>query len=345
MRLGVNTGRALMSIGDDVLATGRDVRSAQLQERLAQMREERERELLELKAQLGGVRGVGGVGGLGGAGGARGGLVAGALSDEQLSALSGQTVPEFQEGREFNRTGRLPQRPAFTVDDEGNPFVDAEGKPMAPMTDDFEARPRLERNAGRAREGIVRSTIAPQYLDQFEKGRTEATARDGAFSGDPVRVEQTRLAVRAKDGKDRFKVDGDEKIDESSADGFQGQTEQGKAKGKAADALVRQRNAEAAKDDRTDPNRTGGRGGSGAGGMSDAQLTAAIEAQRKVVSDLNKDFSRGAKERKPQEVARLNALQAEQDRRMGIKVGGAPAPAPAAPAPAGARPPLSSFLR
>lgn len=91
-------------------------------------------------------------------------------SDEERAALGDMTLPEFAEGRQYQITGKLPQRPAFTTDDEGRPFVDAEGKPMAPMIEEYEARPRLERLAAGYRRSVVAGAVDPQHLDDFAAG-------------------------------------------------------------------------------------------------------------------------------------------------------------------------------
>lgn len=338
---GSNLGRALMSVGDDVMRYSGQEQAM----RIAQMRDARERELAELRAavqtELAQARAERADGG-------RGGIIGGTMSDEHMAALAGQTVPEFTAGRDFHRSGPQSEIKA-TVDTPGMEYLDpadrADLEASGGMKGETQRSMLGRQHADRSREGIVRSIISPQHLDAFERGRTEATARGGAFSDNPDDQERARRGQRAMKGGDRFDVKGDEKIDEFSAGGFQGQTEQGQAKSRAADALQRERDAGAGKDNRTDPNRR--RSGNGSvGDLDDKTLQQALETQRKVVSDLNKDFSKGAKERRATELARLEQLQSEQDRRLGLRTGSpaparAPAPAPAAPGGASGAPPVN----
>jgi hypothetical protein len=248
------------------------------------------------------------------------------LTDEQFAALAGITEPEFREGRRYQKQG-----PQF--EDAGyGPGERAEGAPVQQVETQGSVRGR--RAAGAARHGIIAGTISPQHLKEFEQGVTERTTREDVYGGGDTREAARRAGAVA--GKPMTDVKEDTRFDPYAETGEPTSTPLGRAKEKTEAARAgaeRGREAawraEAGKDIRTDPNRP--RGGRSAKDLSDDQLQKALESQRKVVADLRKDLTRGAKERMAEEVQRLDVLQHEQDQRLGLRPAPRPTPTPSPP--------------
>jgi len=162
--------------------------------------------------------------------GSRGGGVPAQRTEEELAALAGLDVPSFRRAQRVHQTGGE-QEVKTTADDPGMAYATEEDRQsiagrglIGDSMDTIAGR----RDAARYRRGIVHAAMDPADVDDFEKGQALATARDLAFDEDPRKVERARLGQRAMEGKDRFTVAGDEKIDE--AEGFRGPTDVGRSR-------------------------------------------------------------------------------------------------------------------
>lgn len=223
--IGQNFGRALMSVGEDVSQYG-----------IAALRTDTAREMNELKLQyqmmFNQMRAAATSAGKA-AGTASGFVPNSGLSEEQIAAMSGLTVPEFRAGRDFNRAGPASEVKA-TADSAGMEYLDptdrAQLEAAGGMKGETAASMVGRQVADKARSGIVASSIAPQYLDQFEKGRTAADVRGRALdpNATPQQIGDLTARVKAMDGKDQFAIQGDTRIDTSR--GNMTTTEVGKAK-------------------------------------------------------------------------------------------------------------------
>lgn len=206
--MGRNLGRAIASIGDDVLAWSALQQQGRLREATELLREKRERDIAELQARIQemGIEARAARSGSRGAGG-------GPPSDFEAE-LYGFDLQQRRPG-DFTRDAN-----PVAFDDEGNAMPEA-------RVADAEAFAGYKSGQRRAYEDAMAGRD-PKARDDYARGRQTERITQGAFSTDAGEVERTRRASMAIQGRDRFDVKGDEKIDEFS--GFQGQTAQGQAR-------------------------------------------------------------------------------------------------------------------
>lgn len=331
--IGQNFGRALMSIGEDVSQFGIAQLRAESQKELLQARLEYQNTLNQLRMGAAANRPASGAG--------NGFVPNSGLSEEVIAAMSGQTVPEFRAGRDFNRSGPMAEVKA-TADSAGMEYLDPADRRQLEaaggMTGETQASMFGRGQADKSRGGLIASSISPQYLDQFEKGRTTAAVRDRALdpAATPAHIGDLNARVKAMDGKDQFAVQGNTKIDTSR--GNTETTEVGRseirkndAKASSDRALAGQRDRGESTDDR----------------KRIEALDTAINKAEQIIEKYTKDRSRMRRAQANPDseegreyraaVTRRNALQSERDKLS--PPGAAPAPAPAS----GSRRPLDSF--
>lgn len=249
---GSNVGRALMSAGTDVLTWSIEQQRARREEFIAQMKDSRERDLAELRAAVQQLRA--------GGGGARG---AGGGEPTDLEA-SIYAVDRQQRGPgEFQRDAN-----PVAMDDDGNPMPPA-------MVNDDAAYQQYRRQQQRGYEDL-QAARKPGDRDSYARGRIEQDAFEAGFNdvAGGRNTERARQAVRASQGKDRFKVDEGVMIDEAVTEGFVGETRSAEARTQANEQLAALRR-------RTDPNRT--RSGGAPTDVRDANT--AVETARRALND------------------------------------------------------------
>lgn len=204
--MGRNLGRAIASIGDDVLAWSQLQQQGRLREAAEALRDQRERDIAELRArvqQMGiearASRGVAGAG-------------REPLSDEQLAARAGLTAPDFQAGREFNRTGPQSETKAF-ADTSGMEYLapadraDLEAK--GGMRGETQGTIRGRQHSAAARAAVVSGSMDEKDLDDFVVGFESVRATQ-----DPsLTPEQRAKRIAAAKGGDMRKAEGGEVID------------------------------------------------------------------------------------------------------------------------------------
>lgn len=283
--MGKNLGRAIMSVGDDVARFS-----------AASLRDQRERDIAELRSSvqlmIAEMRGTRAAGAGAGKDGGDGGFVP-MRNDEEVAILANQgqqdpnqlaTAADVQAGRRFLQQGPQTEVKA-TADTPGMEYLDPSDRQQLDaaggMSGETTGSMAGRAAAKRVMPGLIGGMIDPKARDAFERGVTEATARQGAFSDDPAEQDKARRGQRAMKGDTRFGVDGDEKIDQMdpSGKGFLGQTEQGKAKTAAAKELGGLR-------ERT-PKIGGGKGGGGDDDAKDADVNRAVKEVADAAARMN----------------------------------------------------------
>ena len=261
MRPGVNTGRALASIGDDVLAYGREQRAADMQMRLAAMRDERERDLAELKSFFSQVRATTG------ATRAHSGSGAPAFSTRQSASLAGMTDAEFEEAAFVQASGG-DQEIKATADSPGMEYADPADRAQLESTGGMRGdTPRTIRgkvNLPAYRAATVAGSVDPNEIDDLATGFETVRLQQ-----DPtVTPEERAKRIASLSGKPMREVRGDTVFDPFNEE--TGTTDRGEAKGKAE--LVRAQ-------------RPAGSGGRSPAPNNLRDATQAVEVARRAVKD------------------------------------------------------------
>lgn len=317
--MGRNLGRAIESIGGDVLAWSQLQQQGRLRQAAEALRDQRERDIAELRASIQRM-------GIEARGTSRSG--AGGPPSEFEAGIYGLDLQPRQPG-DFTRDAN-----PVAFDDEGNKLPEA----RVPDADAFAGYKSGQR---RAFEDL-QAGRNPAARDDYARGRQTERLTQGAFSTDASEVERTRRASRAIQGKDRFKVDGDEKIDEFSDAGFRGQTAQGQAKVRESGAKA---SRAAAGERQSEQLRAADGSVRSAQQQLEAELNAASRALRDNPSAVGWDADRRDEwlQSRPAVQQARKALADAQRRRDAIVEGdgmeegfrsvrGGPAPRPALPA-------------
>ena len=292
--MGVNTGRALMSIGDDFFKYG--VASEALESRkeiaaanndtklmLQQMREEMARNLLEVRSTLG----------LGGGGGGGTGLVGRAVKPEEVLAAEGgfDSLPEFDSTRERFKAGPTMETKA-TADSPGMEYLAPEDRAQLEsaggMKGETPGSMQAAKGLPKLRESLILSQVPAKDRDDFEKGRSEKNRRDRAWA-EGADISDVARRAGAEKGEAMHDVKDDTAFDRYAPPKSPTSTPLGEAKIKTEGAKAEAWRSESKKDDRTDPNRPRG------GRRSEDKLTP---GEKERLADARGQVKQAAEERR-----------------------------------------------